>query len=126
MMSFQYLLCFLQKEMATHSSTPAWKIPWMEEPCILQSMELDVTERLHFHFFFKSKLNRRLYSSLTPCSLSYATVTGQPSAGLAAHSFCPPSPQALPHLVTGQAPNPTPGFCQYCWGPMTTVGDSPS
>ena len=24
--------------MATHSSTLAWKIPWMEEPCRLQSM----------------------------------------------------------------------------------------
>ena len=22
----------LEKEMATHSSIPAWKIPWMEEP----------------------------------------------------------------------------------------------
>ena len=22
----------LEKEMATHSSTPTWKIPWMEEP----------------------------------------------------------------------------------------------
>ena len=28
--------------MAPHSSTLAWKIPWMEEP--------DTTERLHFHF----------------------------------------------------------------------------
>ena len=31
----------------------AWKIPWMEEPGGLQSMgslELDMTERLHFHF----------------------------------------------------------------------------
>ena len=28
----------LEKEMATHSSTPAWKIPWMEEPGSLQSM----------------------------------------------------------------------------------------
>ena len=27
----------LEKEMATHSSTPAWKIPWMEEPGRLQS-----------------------------------------------------------------------------------------
>ena len=27
----------LEKEMATHSSTPAWKIPWMEEPGGLQS-----------------------------------------------------------------------------------------
>ena len=28
----------LEKEMATHSSTFAWKIPWMEEPGRLQSM----------------------------------------------------------------------------------------
>jgi len=28
----------LQKEMTTHSSTLAWKIPWTEEPCRLQSM----------------------------------------------------------------------------------------
>ena len=28
----------LEKEMATHSSTLAWKIPWTEEPCKLQSM----------------------------------------------------------------------------------------
>ena len=39
--------------MATHSSTFAWKIPWTEEPGRLQSLgslELDMTERLHFHF----------------------------------------------------------------------------
>ena len=38
--------------MAPHSSTLAWKIPWMEEPGRLQSMgpeELDMTERLPFH-----------------------------------------------------------------------------
>ena len=28
----------LKKEMATHSSILAWKIPWMEEPGRLQSM----------------------------------------------------------------------------------------
>ena len=28
------------KPMATHSSTLAWKIPWMEEPGRLQSMGL--------------------------------------------------------------------------------------
>ena len=28
----------LEKEMATHSSTLAWKIPWMEETGGLQSM----------------------------------------------------------------------------------------
>ena len=30
----------MQKEMATHASTLAWKIPWMEEPGRLQSMVL--------------------------------------------------------------------------------------
>ena len=41
----------LEKEMATHSSTLAWKIPWAEEPGRLQSWghkESDMTERLHF------------------------------------------------------------------------------
>ena len=28
----------LEKEAAAHSSTPAWKIPWTEEPGGLQSM----------------------------------------------------------------------------------------
>ena len=39
--------------MAPHSSTLAWKIPWMEEPGRLQSMGLQRVrhgERLHFHF----------------------------------------------------------------------------
>ena len=42
--------------MAPHSSTLAWKIPWMEEPGRLQSMELlsrallsDFTFTFHFH-----------------------------------------------------------------------------
>ena len=30
----------LEKEMATHSTTLAWKIPWMEEPGRLQSVGL--------------------------------------------------------------------------------------
>ena len=29
----------LEKEMATHSSTIAWKIPWTEEPGRLQSIK---------------------------------------------------------------------------------------
>ena len=39
--------------MATHSSTLAWKIPWMEEPGRLRSMgslRVRHNERLHFHF----------------------------------------------------------------------------
>ena len=31
---------FLEKEMATHSSILAWRIPWTEEPGGLQSMGL--------------------------------------------------------------------------------------
>ena len=38
----------LKKEMATHSSTLAWKIPWMEEHGRLRSTGSDTTERLHF------------------------------------------------------------------------------
>ena len=35
---FSTLKILLEKAMATHSSTLAWKIPWMEEPGGLQSM----------------------------------------------------------------------------------------
>ena len=32
----------LEKEMATHSRTLAWKIPWMKDPGRLQSMGLQI------------------------------------------------------------------------------------
>ena len=43
----------LEKEMATHSSILAWKIPWMEEPAVLQFMRSqrvrhDWATSLHF------------------------------------------------------------------------------
>ena len=43
--------------MAPHSSTLAWKIPWMEEPGRLQSIgfaegRTDMTEQLPFTFHF--------------------------------------------------------------------------
>ena len=41
----------LEKEMATHCSILAWRIPWTEETGELQSTgreELDTTEQLHF------------------------------------------------------------------------------
>ena len=44
----------LEKEIATHSSTLAWKIPWMEElgKAAVHGVtkESDTTEQLHFHF----------------------------------------------------------------------------
>ena len=49
----------LEKEMAVHSSMPAWEIPWTEEPGRLQltgHKESDTTERLTvsvcLNFFF--------------------------------------------------------------------------
>ena len=36
----------LEKEIATHSSTLAWRIPWTQEPGGLQSMELQSWARL--------------------------------------------------------------------------------
>ena len=55
----------LEKEMATHSSTLAWKIPWAEEPGRLGyspwgCKESDTTERLHYttyHFTVISPLS---------------------------------------------------------------------
>ena len=47
----------LEKEMAIHSNTIAWKIPWTEEPGSHSPWgrkESDTTERLHFlSFTFK-------------------------------------------------------------------------
>ena len=49
----------LEKEMATHSSTLAWKIPWMEgrgSYSLWGHKESDMTERLHFHFHVASSI----------------------------------------------------------------------
>ena len=50
------LISFIEKAMATHSSTLAWKIPWIEEPGRLQSMGLqnrtqlsDFTSAFYFY-----------------------------------------------------------------------------
>ena len=59
----------LEKEMAIHSSTLAWKIPWTEEPDRLQSMgckESDTTERLHFHLAMLA-----LFQVLLSCAITF-------------------------------------------------------
>ena len=52
----------LEKEMATHSSTLAWKIPWMAElgagHCPWGRKEPGTTERLHFHFLSPNAIYR--------------------------------------------------------------------
>ena len=42
----------LEKEMATHSSTLAWNIPWTEEPGRLESMGQTRLSNFHFHFHY--------------------------------------------------------------------------
>ena len=50
----------LEKEMAIHSSTIAWKIAWTEEPVGYSPWgckESDMTDGLHFHFHVYTKIN---------------------------------------------------------------------
>ena len=67
----------LEKDMATHSSTLAWKIPWTEEPGRLQSMGLQrvrhnrVTSLLH-HMI---KNFWSTYKSLKKCSPKLSETT---------------------------------------------------
>ena len=49
----QFIQLVVEKAMAPHSSTLAWKIPWMEELVGCRPWgpkESDSTEQLHFHF----------------------------------------------------------------------------
>ena len=67
----------LEKKMATHSSTLAWKILWTDEPGRLYSpwggKGTDMTEQLHFHLFsWASDYCRGLTSAMNledACSL---------------------------------------------------------
>ena len=53
----------LEKGMETHSSVPAWRIPWTEKPGELQA-ELEMTERitLFFHMIILGKIYIPLYT----------------------------------------------------------------
>ena len=62
----------MEKAMAPHSSTLAWKIPWTEERGRLQSMgslESDTTERLQFHFSLFTFMHWRRKWQPTPVFL---------------------------------------------------------
>ena len=52
----------LEKEMATHASTVAWKIPWTEEPGGLQSMgrQRAGPDSATFTFTFLAELGAQL------------------------------------------------------------------
>ena len=54
----------LEKEMVTHSSILAWKIPWTEESGGLQSMgpkELDTTEHLTKYIYIYTHTHTHIY-----------------------------------------------------------------
>ena len=76
----------LEKAMAPHSSTHAWKIPWMEEPGRLQSMGSlsrtrlsDFTFTFHFHALEKEMATHS--SVLAWRILGTAVPGGLPSMG---------------------------------------------
>ena len=54
----------LEKEMETHSSTLAWKIPWTEEPGMLQSLR---SQRI------KHDLGNLAHSKHTPVQAPFTT-----------------------------------------------------
>ena len=84
----------LEKEMATHSSILAWKIPWMEEPGRLQSMglqrgghnwatsQMSVLQYVHIH------THSHMYNIIPPIIMwtwnrySFKSVSPQFSLGL--------------------------------------------
>ena len=58
----------LEKEMATHSSILAWRIPWTEEPVGYSPWgrkESDTTERLHSLTHFPALAGRFFITSAT-------------------------------------------------------------
>ena len=58
----------LEKEMATHSSILAWKIPWTEEPGSLQSMGLQRVEHNRVVSLSLALLGINLFLSLSTFS----------------------------------------------------------
>ena len=52
-----------EKEVATHSSILAWRIPWWEEPGRLQSTGLQSRTRLSYFTFFHFLIQDNLASS---------------------------------------------------------------
>ena len=51
----------LEKEMATHSSILAWRIPWMEKPGRSTGLQR-VGQSFHFHFHFPKDWSPQLFA----------------------------------------------------------------
>ena len=109
----------LEKEIAAHSSTLAWKIPWTEEPGRLQSMGLQrvrqdwATSLFSFYYTFSflgnSSLLNNIYprSSLTTCDFAPAFI--QPTC-LLSISFMPVPVQELGYRCVMMMGSPPPDW----------------
>ena len=128
----------LEKDMATHSSIHAWKIPWTEEPDGLQSMGWQSRTRLSdfssLHFTsLKWKWSHWVLSVATPWTVAYLS---PPSMGFSRQEYWSglpfpspekgPNPSLGPILMTSSNPNnfleaPSPntvtlgGYCLSVW-----------
>ena len=130
----------LEKEMATHSSTLAWKIPWIEEPCRLQSLG---SQRVRHDWVTSlTRLTRYTIYCCVSCVLSHSAATlwnplGCSPAGSSVHWNFPgkstgviaiASPGALPDPGMEPASPVSPALqadslpaepsgkpCIYCW-----------
>ena len=73
----EHMTCISEKAMAPHSSTLAWKVPWMEEPCRLQSMGSlwvghDWATSLHYVLIPSLKTNLTISQAMAPHSSTLA------------------------------------------------------
>ena len=95
----------LEKAMTTHSGTLAWKIPWTEEPCRLQSTGSQRVghERLHFYFHFQPSPGAYGLSSRVNGN-SKRTYTKGRLPGAAASTPHPRGEPLLTHASTGDPP----------------------
>ena len=77
------LSIFLEKAMAPHSSTPAWKIPWTEEPGRLQSMG---SLRVGHDWATSLSLSLKYFLLLKWVKLNLDFITFSPNNFLLSHS----------------------------------------
>ena len=103
----------LEKEIATHSSTLAWKIPWMEEPGRLQSMGLQSQtwlSDLSSLYFIQSLLDPGL-EKLVSCLL-WRWIASHISSWVAAPGFHP-TPSLVEGVLQGRQALDHLGLCPF-------------
>ena len=85
---------FLEKEMATHTSIFAWKIPWPKETGRLQSTgsQKNWTQQLNNSNSFSNSFPIRLLQNIEQCSLCYTVGPGWLSVlNIAVYTCQPPT-----------------------------------